>query len=120
MMDYMRANGLNRAFYGDGDSSVFVNVQSIDNLRPKCAAVINYERQSKFSWVGAGESSIWSLDALEDFCRYVTDQCAAELSHMPHIGLLPNCIANMRKPCGLSLLNLRHMWWTCLCYICGG
>jgi hypothetical protein len=69
MRDYMQENEIERIFYGDGDSAVFVNITSINDLRPSCDSVINYERQTRFHWVAAAESSFWNLPALIDFCR---------------------------------------------------
>lgn len=72
--DFMKSNNIHRVFFGDGDASVFVNIQAIDSLRPHCDAVINVERQpSNTHWVAAGESSIWSFDAIQDFCTFVVD-----------------------------------------------
>ena len=69
----MKSHNISKAFFGDGDSSVFVNIHQIDQYRqPKCDAVINIDRQkTKTYWVGAGEASIWSIGAIEDFCRYI-------------------------------------------------
>ena len=68
----MKAKNFSRAFFGDGDSSVFRNVDEIYQQRRTCDAIINVEGQfSKYHWTGAGEASIWSVDAIEDFCKYV-------------------------------------------------
>ena len=68
--DFMRAKRLDLAYFGDGDSSVFVNITNLYRLHPGCEAVVNVEAQSNnYHWVAAGEASIWTLKAIEDFCR---------------------------------------------------
>lgn len=71
LMDFMKRHNIARAFYGDGDSSVFASMNAAYNMRSNCDACINIERQSnKLHWVGAGESSLWTVPALEDFCAF--------------------------------------------------
>lgn len=47
LKEYMGKNNVERAFFGDGDSSVFVNISEIFNLRPQCGSVINVEAQGQ-------------------------------------------------------------------------
>jgi hypothetical protein len=71
----MTKKGVSKAFFGDGDSSVFRNITQIyDAGRADCSAVINIEAQGgNFKWTGAGEASIWTTEAIVDFCSFVQE-----------------------------------------------
>lgn len=72
LLEFMEKHNIKRSFYGDGDSSVFASMQAAFDLRGRCDACINIEQQGhKFHWVGAGESSLWTVPALRDFCAFV-------------------------------------------------
>ena len=73
LQDYMQRRNISRAYFSDGDSSVFTNVTDVvKNTRANCSAVINIEAQfHDLHWVGAGEASVWTLPAIVDFCAFV-------------------------------------------------
>jgi hypothetical protein len=75
LQDYMQRRNVSRAFFGDGDSTVFTSVTDVvTRTRADCAAVINIEAQfHPLHWVGAGEASVWTLPAIRDFCRFTSD-----------------------------------------------
>ena len=75
LQDYMQQRNLSRAFFGDGDSTVFTSVTDVvTRSRAHCAAVINIEAQfHQLHWVGAGEASVWTLPAIRDFCLFASD-----------------------------------------------
>ncbi len=71
--EYMRKRGVERVLFSDGDSAVFANVENAWALRSKdCDAVINIETQAHtYHWVGAGESSLWTVASLADLCAFI-------------------------------------------------
>ena len=69
LRDYMKKNSIQMVYYADGDSALYANITKVVSLRKPCSATINIEAQEhNFHWVGAGESSIWTIDAIIDFC----------------------------------------------------
>ena len=70
LKDYMKQNNLTTAFFGDGDAVVFRSILAAYKERADCDAVINIETQpNDIHWVGAGESSIWTYQAIVDLCE---------------------------------------------------
>jgi len=61
-----------KVFYSDSDNVVYTNVTYACKIqRPNCSTIINIEDQRQnYSWVGAGESSLWNIDSLNDFCNF--------------------------------------------------
>lgn len=104
LKDYMEKNNISRSFFGDGDSSVFVNVTQINALHSHCDAVINVETQdSKFKWTGAGEASLWSLHAIQDFCRFTTDM------YKSHIEVIK--LKGGRGKTNFVDMSMLYVWW---------
>jgi hypothetical protein len=68
-------SGVNKTYFSDGDSSVFRNITQIYYAgRSNCSAVINVEGQEKhLKWTSAGEASIWTTEAVIDFCSFVQE-----------------------------------------------
>jgi hypothetical protein len=73
LQSYMSTKNIKQSFFGDGDSSVHVNIAEAWNLRSHCNAVINVECQGNdFHWVGAGESSMWTIKGITEFTKFTT------------------------------------------------
>ena len=71
LKDFMLKTRTERVFFGDGDSAVFGNMTRAFALRSECDAVVNVEAQPNlFHWVAAGESSLWTVDALVGFTDF--------------------------------------------------
>lgn len=72
--DYMLKNGIARSFFGDGDSSVFMNINSAIRHREHCSAIINIDaQQHDLYWCAAGEASVWTFAAIVDFCSFTLE-----------------------------------------------
>ena len=93
---FMVKMNLSNIFFSDGDSVLFANISGIGWHRRNagCKATINVESQiHDYVWVGAGEASIWSLEALSDFCRHEQVLCGNSIviisCHSIHSGHPP-------------------------------
>jgi len=75
LRDFMQQKALSKVFYSDSDNVVYANVtHACEIQRPNCSSIINIEDQRQnYSWVGAGEASLWNIDALNDFCTFTTN-----------------------------------------------
>lgn len=84
-----------------GDVAVFTSMEEQAQLRGRCAAVINVEFQlGAYHWVGAGESSLWSLASAADFCSFATGL------YTSHLELLQKKAATRTTVTDMSLLYL--------------
>ena len=73
LRDYMIANSLSTVFYGDCDTTVFTSMTEAWKLRNQCSAMISVETQwHNYHWASAGHNSFWTLEAISDFCQFVT------------------------------------------------
>jgi hypothetical protein len=71
--DYMVQTGLKKAYFSDGDSSVFRNISEVVETpgRSNCSSIINIDAQKgNLYWSGAGEASVWTTEAIKDFCTF--------------------------------------------------
>ena len=91
-------------FYSDDDNVVYANVTHfVTYLRPRCSAILNIEDQrTNFSWVGAGESSMWTYHALDDFYRFATSLYAHHLNVLRLKSQTGDMVVDM---------NLFWLWW---------
>jgi hypothetical protein len=100
LMEYMKANLVPVTFFGDGDSTVFDNMEKAFQLRSHCAACINIEKQGHdYHWVGAGEASLWTIDAIKEFCQF------AMTIYLSHKQLL-----HMKGDKGSSVVDMSILW----------
>ena len=62
-----------RAFFADGDVSVFYNMTKAFDYKVAlgCEGAINVDRQEPMSWVGAGESSLWTIKSITNFSKFL-------------------------------------------------
>jgi len=74
LKEYLEAQQSERIFYSDSDSVVFTNMTEVcGKERGRCSAIVNIEDQlHDFHWVGAGESSSWTLKSITDLCTFIT------------------------------------------------
>jgi hypothetical protein len=104
--DYMIKTRTPVVFFADGDSSVFGNMTEAQMDRSFCDAVLNVEVQlGNLHWVAAGESSFWTLDALEGFTDFVT----AVYSKPAFVQVLS--IKATSRPAVVDM-SLLWLWWT--------
>lgn len=104
LKEYMEKRNITRCLSGDHDSIIFVNISQINNFHAKCDAVINVEGQSKkMLWTGAGEAALWSLPALQDFCRFTT---ALYTSHLHVLKLKGG-----KGRGDLTDMGVLYVWW---------
>lgn len=104
LKDYMEKKNISRSFFGDGDSSVFVNMSEINCLHSSCDAVINVEVQDgKYKWTGAGEASLWSLPAIRDFCTFTTTMYKSFLNVIQ--------LKGGRGKSNFVDMSMLYVWW---------
>ena len=74
LKEYMTAHNIEGMFYSDSDSVIVRNVTQVCAIeRGQCSVIVNIENQAhNFHWVGAGESSYWTLLAVQEFCNFMT------------------------------------------------
>jgi len=77
-------------------SSLFVNAKTEFQRRRDCSAVVNIEAQGGDThWVGAGEASLWTLAAIEEFVSFVFEMYDSKLFIL-HIKAKRNtCVVDM-------------------------
>ena len=69
---YMKQSGLNKIFFGDGDTAVFANIPTIAKQWDECDAMLMITHSSEtLGGRVSGHSSIWTLDALSDFTQFL-------------------------------------------------
>lgn len=74
LKEFMMKNNISRSFFGDGDSSVFMNIKSAIRHREHCSAIINIDaQQHDLYWCAAGEASVWTIAAIVDFCSFTLE-----------------------------------------------
>lgn len=101
--DFMAKNKIAKAFFGDGDSSVFVNVTEAFLLRPQCQAVINVEAQgNNLHWVGAGEASLWTMEGITSLCKFTSEVYG---KHKPLLQIKGNGGSSVVD------MSLLWLWW---------
>lgn len=103
--DYMRAKSLERAFFSDGDSVLFGNATQAWSDRSECGAVVNVEYQpGPLHMVAAGESSLWTIQALSSFCEYTISvyQSSAAVKVLQ--------LKNLARPAVVDM-TLLWLWW---------
>ena len=103
LKEFMLQNGIVKAFFGDGDSSVFMNIKSATKHREHCSAIISIDAQAhNLYWCAAGESSVWTTIAIVDFCAFTFEM----YSHQVQILRIKD--AGHTSVVDMSLLWL---WW---------
>jgi len=82
LAEFMKERNIRDVFFGDGDSSIFVNITEIIGIRRYfCDAVINVDAQlNNMYWVGAGEASFWTINAIRDFTDFTSIMYKQKLS----------------------------------------
>ena len=102
----MRVRKISSTYFSDGDSFIFVDVQEEWRRRRDahdCEAVVNVEAQgSSTHWVAAGEASLWSFAAIDDFSSFVF------LMYEKHMRELE--LKFLRKSCVVDM-SLLWLWW---------
>ena len=100
----MEQRNITRAFFGDGDSTVFTSVTDVIRAtRADCAAVINIEAQfHDLHWVGAGEASVWTLPAISDFCTFTRSMYVDHFATLQVKGNGGSSVVDM---------SLLWLWW---------
>ena len=103
LKEFMLQHGIAKAFFGDGDSSVFMNIKSAVKHREHCSAIISIDAQAHdLYWCAAGESSVWTTVAIVDFCAFTFEM----YSHKVQILRIKD--AGRTSVVDMSLLWL---WW---------
>jgi hypothetical protein len=73
-----------------------VNAKKEFQKRSKCQAVVNIEAQSSLThWVGAGEASLWTYDAIHDFSNFIFDMYTNKLSILQIKFAHKTCVVDM-------------------------
>jgi hypothetical protein len=74
--------------------------------RGRCSAIVNIEDQAhNFHWVGSGESSTWTLEALSDLCAFMT-------SFYTHPEFLSTLERKAKEGCStVTDMSLIWLWW---------
>lgn len=103
LKDYLASKSIPMAYFGDGDTAVFADITQVQSYRKSCDAVINVEAQGhNFHWVAAGESSVWSLAALEDFCDFAIAMYGKYLTTLKIKGGQGSSVVDM---------SILWLWW---------
>lgn len=103
LKDFMKTRQLEKVLFGDGDSSIFVDADKIWESRGHCDAVINVPGQEgSHFWVAAGESSLWSLVAITEFCEFTASMY---LKHSKSIE------TKWRHGSNVVDMSLLWLWW---------
>lgn len=103
LKEFMLQNGIVKAYFGDGDSSVFMSIKSAIKHREHCSAIISIDAQAhNLYWCAAGESSVWTTVAIVDFCSFTFEM----YSHK--VQILRIKAAGRTSVVDMSLLWL---WW---------
>jgi hypothetical protein len=103
LQEYMMKNDIARSFFGDGDSTVFMNIKSAVRFREHCSAIINIDaQQHDLYWCAAGEASVWTVAAIVDFCSFTVE---VYKTHLETLRIKSN---KMTSVVDMSLLWL---WW---------
>jgi hypothetical protein len=102
LRDYMVQNGLKKAFFGDGDNSVFRNITEVCQAgRSHCSAIINVEAQGgNMKWTSAGEASVWTVEAISDFCNFT------QVMYQDKV----NVLATKHRNGGSSVVDMSLLW----------
>eukprot|EP01038_Epipyxis_sp_PR26KG_P006355 gene6355-8754_t len=104
LKEFMEGNNIPVAFFGDGDVAVFVNVTDAYELRSKCDSIINIEHQAHdYHWVGAGETSFWTIPAITDFTIFTMSM------YKDHLKTLEMKFKNHRS--AVVDMSILWLWW---------
>ena len=105
LYEYMKIRGVEKAVFGDGDSSIYVSAEALWAQRPQCQAVINIETQAhNYHWVGAGESSMWTLGGIADFCNFMDNVYSKD----SYVNILQ---AKYKSGSNVVDMSLLWLWW---------
>ena len=98
-----------RIFFADGDVSVFHNMTKIFDHKVAlgCEGAINVDRQEPLSWVGAGESSLWTLKSITSFSKFLF----AMYTKHPTDYVESTLAMKMRSKPAVVDMTLLFLWW---------
>lgn len=103
LQDFMMKNDIARSFFGDGDSSVFMNITSAVRFREQCSAIINIDaQQHDLYWCAAGEASVWTIAAIMDFCSFTIEVYKTRLDTLKIKSAKSTSVVDM---------SLLWLWW---------
>ena len=103
LQDYMMKNDIARSFFGDGDSTVFMNIKSAVRFREHCSAIINIDaQQHDLYWCAAGEASVWTVAAIVDFCSFTVEVYKTKLETLK---------IKSDKMTSVVDMSLLWLWW---------
>jgi hypothetical protein len=101
LKSFMTKYSVEQVFYGDSDTVVFLNMKEVYAARKHCDAVISVEVQKSSIIRGvSGHASMWTLQAITDFSRFLTDLYA---NHMD--------ILSVGRSHGVSDMTSLWYWW---------
>lgn len=81
LRDYMRMKNISRVLMSDTDSAIFASAEQIFATRSTCDATLNANGADHWTmWVASGETSMWTIKALEDFCNFLVEIYIAYIS----------------------------------------
>ena len=74
LCSYMVKTWTPRVFFADGDVSLYYNMDQAFTYKAEmgCEGAINVESQmSRYHWTGAGESSMWTIQGIINFSKFL-------------------------------------------------
>jgi hypothetical protein len=101
--EYAKVNNIFVVYFSDGDSFLFVNARDAFLQRSHCDAVLNVEAQhGDLHWVAAGESSLWTKAALQEFVSFVFQIYTKDKKVLLRKLLNKTCVVDM---------SILWLWW---------
>jgi hypothetical protein len=74
LRNYMRMKNISRVLMSDTDSAIFASAEQIFATRSTCDATLNVNSADHWTmWIASGETSMWTLKALDDFCNFLIE-----------------------------------------------
>ena len=103
LQDFMMQNQISQTFFGDGDSSVFMNIKKAMKYREHCSAVLSIDAQTNnLYWCAAGEASVWTFPAITDFTSFILKMYSTKLNILKIKGSAGSSVVDM---------SLLWLWW---------
>lgn len=101
--EYAKVNNILVLYFSDGDSFLFANARDAFLQRSHCGAVLNVEAQhGDLHWLAAGESSLWTKTALQEFVTFVFQMYTMHKKILLRKLLNRTCVVDM---------SILWLWW---------
>ena len=111
LCSYMVKTWTPRVFFADGDVSLYYNMDQAFTYKAEmgCEGAINVESQLRqFQWTGAGESSLWTIQGIINFSKFLFIMYNRYPTNYVRLVLDKKSSSSSPFVCDMTLLFL---WW---------